>query len=134
MTTRPIAAIGLASLLLLPGCWAWVDSHPKNVEGAFRAALQQVDRIQSTPAAERGKPRTLRVLAYEQDDDELVKLSVPLWLVRKVAQHAVDSEEASRDLEQIARHGVTIDQILSGGRGMMLQADEDDEKVLIWLE
>ncbi len=136
MPRKPVlAGLALIWLLALPGCWVWVDSNPRDVDAAFREALVEVNRIQAVPAAERGRPHKVRLLVYDEGDNQLVKLSVPLWLVRKVAEHAADDGDA--DVEQareLDRFGLTLDQVLEGGRGMLLQADEEDERVLIWLE
>jgi len=130
-----LAGLALIALLALPGCWVWIDSNPRNVDAVFREALDEVERIQSVPSAERGKPHRVRLLVYDEGDDQLVKLSVPLWLVRRIADHqAEDEPEAGARTEELARYGLSVDRILEGGRGVLLQADEDDEKVLIWLE
>jgi len=130
-----LAGLALVALLALPGCWVRIDSNPGNVDAAFRKALDEVERIQSVPSAQRGKPRRVRLLVYDEGDDQLVRLSVPLWLVRRIADHqAEDEREAGGRTEELARYGLTVDRILSGGRGVLLQADEDDAKVLVWLE
>jgi len=130
-----LAGLALIWLLALPGCWVWVDNNPKNVDAAFREALDEVNRIQEVPAAERGRPHKVRLLVYDENDDQLVKLSVPLWLVRKIAEHADETGEPDRDpTQELDRFGLTLDQVLQGGRGMLVSADEEDERVLIWLE
>jgi hypothetical protein len=53
--------------------------------------------------------------------------------VRRVAEHAAEAEDEEA-LDRMRRHGVTLDQILEGGRGVVVQAEEDNEKVLVWLE
>jgi hypothetical protein len=131
MTIRPVLA--LMSLLTLPGCWVWIDSHPRHVEEKFTAAIGEVAKMQAIPAAERGRPHKVRLLVYEEEEDRLISLSVPIWLVRRVAEHAAEAEDEEA-LDRMRRHGVTLDQILEGGRGVVVQAEEDNEKVLVWLE
>src|SRR5215475_4289719 len=128
-----LGGLALASLLTLPGCWIWVDHHPRAVERTFDQAFDQVSRIQALPASDRGKPHKVRLLIYEQDEDELINLSVPLWLVRRVARHEIAADETGSG-ERLARYGLTLDRVIESGKGLLLSADADEEKVLIWLE
>lgn len=135
-----LVAVALAALLGLPGCWVWIDSNPRNVEGKFAAALEKAAGLQAVPADQRGRPRKVRVLVYDQGDDQLISISAPMWLVRRLAEHA--GEEAQDDLDEAGsdglgrarRHGLKMDRILDGSKGLMLQADEDGERILVWVE
>jgi hypothetical protein len=135
-----LAAVALAALLGLPGCWVWIDSNPRNVEQKFASALEKVADLQAIPADQRGRPRKVRVLVYDSSEDHLISVSAPMWLVRRLAEHA--GEEARNEMDDAGadglgrarRHGLTMDRILDGSKGLMLQADEDGERILVWVE
>lgn len=140
-----LVAVALAALLGSPGCWVWVDSNPRQVEGKFAAAMEKVAELQAIPAGKRGKAHKVRVLVYDEGDDQLISVSAPMWLVKWVAEHAEEdmADQAgpqegeaagAGELARVKRHGWTLGQILEGGRGLMLQADEDGERILVWVE
>ena len=90
-------------------------------------------------AGRRGPAHELNVLAYDPDDRELVRVSVPMWLARKVAHEghgAVSREDDSaedRAARAVARH-VSLKALERAGLGVLLEVAEDDgEQVLIWL-
>ena len=128
------AGLALASLLTLPGCWFWVDSNPRDVEGRFASARAEVEKIQAIPASKQGKPHKVKALMYDRNEEKLISISAPMWLVRKVAAHAVEGQQDEAAVGEVKLHGLTVNQILDGSRGMLLEAQEADEQYLIWLE
>lgn len=107
-----------------------------------RAAATAFDKARAEAqavAGRRGPAQELNVLAYDPDDRELVRVSVPMWLARKVAQeghHEVSGEGDSagdRAAHAVARH-VSLKQLERAGLGVLVEVAEDDgEQVLIWL-
>lgn len=76
----------------------------------------------------------LHVLAWDPDEDKLVRLRIPWWLVRMKTGGRVrlnsgtsifDGDEVSLDIEDLERHGP----------GLILDAaDRDGQRVLIWAQ
>jgi hypothetical protein len=76
----------------------------------------------------------IHVLAFDPDEDKLVRLSIPWWLVRMKGSGRVrlnsgssmfDSERVSLDIEDLERHGP----------GLILDAaDRNGQRVLIWAQ
>lgn len=141
---RTLAAVTacLAAILLLPGCWVWVDRNPGDVSRSFGKAREKVARLHSVPPERRGRPHRVKLLVYDGGDDTLTRLSVPLWLVRKIASHAdeearearLSGDESDEDLEDLARFGLTLEKVLGSAPGLLVDVGSDDEQVLIWLE
>jgi hypothetical protein len=107
-----------------------------------RAAATAFDKARAEAqavAGRRGPAHELNVLAYDPGDRELVRVSVPMWLARKVAHEGhpeISSEDDSaedRAARAVARH-VTLKELEGAGLGVLVEVAEDDgEQVLIWL-
>ena len=76
------------------------------------------------------------MLAFDASERELVRVSVPLWLVRK-AQGRIDwDDDDVREGDVRARVAERLRHIRweEVGRGILVEAEEDGgEQVLIWL-
>jgi len=131
---RRIPAVLAAILLLISsaGCYVWVDSEPASLDRSRSRAQAKIARIESRPADKRGKPHSLKLWAYDREDDQLVKASVPLWLVKKIVAHAEEGE--SDEEEDLVRFGITLEKVCSSPPGLLVKIDSEDEEVLAWLE
>ncbi|MGE0452704.1 MAG: hypothetical protein AB7O37_04090 [Vicinamibacteria bacterium] len=73
-----VAALGGLS----SGCLVLVQTATvRNPAAAFGEAHQRVARLEGR----RGRARTLNALVWKRQDRQLVRVEVPLWLVRQVA-------------------------------------------------
>jgi hypothetical protein len=73
-----LAALGGLS----SGCLVLVQTATvKNPAAAFGEAHERVARLEGR----RGRARTLNALVWKRQDRQLVRVEVPLWLVRQVA-------------------------------------------------
>lgn len=91
-------------------------------------------------AGRRGPARELNVLVFDPGDRELVRVSVPMWLVR-AAERRVDWEkeiagddgDGDRIGRRVRRH-VRLEDIEKAGLGILAEVEEEDgEQVLVWL-
>ena len=117
------------------------------------ACLVQITRVSdATPVFERarqeaqrysgrcGPAHELNVLVFDPGDRQLVRVSVPMWLVR-AAERRVDWEKEiagdDGDRDQIARRvrrHVRLEDIEKAGLGILAEVEEEDgEQVLVWL-
>ncbi len=95
---------------------------------AFAKARAEAAKVQGT-----GQPGHLNVLVYDPDDQELVSVGAPLWLVRKVGDVAL-SDDAGDEGTRFARLCLKPENLEKAGRGVLVEVDEDDgEHVLVWL-
>jgi len=131
-----IAAIVLP--LFLSGCLKLkVVSHVNDPGTYFGRAFQRIEEIRSASPNREGHPRTLNVLVYDGNSRELVEVQTPLWIVRGAldiglhfAQHEDDRHWGKRyDFDRKA-----LSDISRFGRGLLVQVDDDRDKVLIWLD
>ena len=88
-----IRALAVAVLggLLGTGCFVSV-THVANPAAAFDEARAEAARYAGRP----GPARSLQVLVYDPGDRELVRVSLPMWLVRKL-EHEADWDDDAWD-------------------------------------
>ncbi len=102
-------------------------------QAAFARARADVARVQGRP----GRPGHLEVLVYDRAEGELVRASLPMWLVRKID----DGDEVDLDFgDEGARRrsgsgaGSASKDIEQAGRGILVEVEEEGgDQVLVWL-
>lgn len=117
------------------GCLVQIE-HVRDPRPHFEAARREAARLQGR----RGPAKELNVLVYDADDEKLVRVSIPMWLARKIEskvdwdKHAdFDSGDKERVERSIRRH-VNLREIERAGLGLLVEVEEDDgEQVLVWL-
>jgi hypothetical protein len=88
----------------------------------------------------RGPASELNVLVYDPSDRKLVRVSIPMWLARRIEEKVDwdkeagwDSDDRDRVARRVRRH-VNLREIEKAGLGLLVEVDEDDgEQVLVWL-
>ena len=117
--------------LLLTGCLVEIKTVSDPGPELDRA------RADATEVASRpGPAKSLQVVAWQRDERKLVKASLPLWLVHKVADGHDEFElgdEVSDEVEGCLRK-VRLQDLEKVGRGALVEVeDEDGTQVLVWL-
>lgn len=117
-----VAALGAAS----SGCLVLVQTATvKNPAAAFGEAHQRVARLEGR----RGKARTLNALVWKREDRQLVRVEVPLWLVRQVAGRVDWNERPAEAAQDGARlepaSAEEPDEVPSRGKGGRKEFSED---------
>jgi hypothetical protein len=126
----------LSSLLvavLTTGCFVEVH-HVDDPRPAFERARAEAVAVARHP----GRAQELNVLVYERDDRQLVKVSVPMWMARKIAKHEggeIDlDDEVGERVQRRLEHRLRFEDLEKAGRGMVLEVEDDDgSQVLVWL-
>jgi hypothetical protein len=127
---------GAATVLLAgltSGCLVEID-RVADPGAAFAQARREAEHFQGRP----GPAHHVNVLVYAHDDGQLVRVSVPMWLARKVARHEgnfdVDRGGDGRAEEKVKRH-VRLEDIEKAGLGILVEVEEDaGDRVLVWLK
>ncbi|HVR71231.1 MAG TPA: hypothetical protein VMT87_10345 [Vicinamibacteria bacterium] len=100
----------------------------------FAQARRDAARHQGRP----GPARELNVLVFEKSERKLVRVSVPMWIVR-AAERRVDWEkeiggEGGDEVAWRVRRHVRLEDIEKAGLGILAEVEEEDgEQVLVWL-
>jgi hypothetical protein len=133
-------------------------SHVADPRPIFSAARVEAERLTGRP----GRARELNVLVWNRDDGELVRVSLPIWIVRKAerridwrgrdwdgesngglggaerppAQRAREgfTPERAKDHARNALRRVRLEDIEKAGLGILAEVEEDGgDQVLVWL-
>ena len=123
----------VAAALLSSGCLVQI-THVRDARPIFREARAEASRYSGRP----GPARQVNVLVWSPDDGELVRVSVPLWLVRRAARHAdwdeIDVDGDDEHVKRILKRRLRVEEIEKAGLGTLVEVEEEDgEQVLVWL-
>jgi len=136
MRRSAILMVAMAALLET-GCIVQITkvADPRPI---FQQARLEAGRYAGRP----GRAREVNVLVYEPDEGKLIRVSLPLWLVKKMEQHVdwddIDADDDDDDAEHVRRvlkRRIRLEDIEKAGLGMLVEVDEKDgEQVLVWLK
>ena len=81
------------------------------------------------------------MLVWNRDDRELVRVSLPMWIVRRAERHidwddddAFDGDRRAKDHVREALRHVRLEDLEKAGLGVLAEVEEEDgNQVLIWL-
>lgn len=126
MQTR--IALAVAALL---GTACLVEVHRvSDPRPAFRRAHEEALREEGGG----GRARELNVLAWDPNDHELVRVSLPLWLCRKFESRVDWDDEGEERAARAVRRHVRMEELEKARPGILVEVEEEDgERVLIWL-
>jgi hypothetical protein len=116
------------------GTACFVEVHKvADPRAAFEKAKAEAQRYQGQP----GPGHELNVLVYDGHDGELVQVSLPLWLVRKIDREGGDLEldgPEGRVKDHLRRH-LRLRDIEKAGLGILVEVEEEEsgDQVLVWL-
>ena len=119
--------------LLTTGCFVEVH-HVDDPRPAFDRARAEAARV----AAHSGPAHEVNVLVYEPGDQQLVKVSLPMWIARKIAKHEggeIDlDDEVGERVKKRLEHRLRFEDLEKAGRGLVVEVEDDDgSQVLVWL-
>jgi hypothetical protein len=134
MRIRALAA-ALLGASLATGCFVSV-THVANPAAAFDEARAEAARFAGRP----GPARSLQVLVYDPGDRELVRVSLPMWVVRKL-EHEADWDDGEWDdqggdkVRHALRGKLRLRDLEKSALGTLIEVEEKDgEQVLVWLK
>jgi len=153
-----IAALGVFGTIVLIGLGVYVvtsnvdiqDATPETAELSFQEArtrfigeepLIRLTRENGDIRAEvvrhdrrsDVRPVSLHVMVWDPDEERLVNVRLPLWLLRFGDNATVDFSEADGDI--VGDLDLSIEDIDYHGPGLVLDYQEEDrERVLLWTE
>ena len=115
----------------MAGCLVDIRHDVADPESAFQKAREEAARVQGQP----GPPHHLNVLVYDRGDRELVSVSTPLWLARKVGGLALEDARDDDDGAALARRCLAPENLAKAGLGVLVEVEEDEgNQVLVWLK
>jgi len=137
--TRQTALLAFVVLGLGACIGIRVESGVRDADRRFDRARDEIARLENHDPGRPRRANRLCLLIHDQDDGDLVSLSVPLWMVdlamdlgRQAERH--ESRHAGRDLED--RYDVDWRALRDLGRfgpGLIAALEGDGDRVLVWL-
>ncbi len=124
--------------LLLGACFGLqVVRNVKNPERYFKRAYRRIERIQDRYPDRVGRPRSIHVLIYDRSERKIIQASAPVWMVNACMDLGTSSVEESEEFDFKERYDFdlaeirNLDQI---GPGLLVEVNDEENKILIWLE
>lgn len=133
--------VRITTLILLPfifsACFAVrIVENVKNPDRYFRKAYQQIERIHQNYPDREGRVHKINVLVYDSSDCEVIKVTAPFWIVNACMDIASSaSEEDDFDFED--RYDFDwrdIKELRQIGPGLLIDIDDEESRVLIWID
>jgi len=126
-----IAALSLGEA----GCLVQI-THVADPRPIFGEARAEAERLTGRP----GRAHELNVLVWNRDDRELVRVSLPMWIVRRAERHidwdddAFDGDRRAKDHVREALRHVRLEDLEKAGLGILAEVEEEGgDQVLVWL-
>jgi hypothetical protein len=120
--------------LLGTGCFVDV-SRVSDPEPAFRKARAEAEAL----AGRRGPARSVQILVYDPEERELVRVSLPMWVARRLEKEVdwddVDLDDDGGDQVKRALRGrLSLRDLERSALGTLIEVEEESgEQVLVWL-
>jgi hypothetical protein len=136
MGRRLVTVLSLAfAAILETGCLVSID-HVEDPTAAFDAARREAARF----AGKKGPAHHVNVLVWNGHDREMVKVSVPMWLARKLEnasadwEHEGDGDDSERRAARRVKRHLSLKDLEKAGLGILVEVEEDEgDRVLVWL-
>ena len=97
---------------------------------AFARARSEAARVAGRP----GPPDSLQVLVYDRKDGQLVRVSVPMWIVEKIDDEEIDLDLDDETARRVHRH-LRLSDLKDAPLGPIVEVEEEDgDQVLVWLK
>ncbi|MEW6455324.1 MAG: hypothetical protein AB1410_01240 [Acidobacteriota bacterium] len=121
-------------LISFYSCVLIIDDRIYDPNPYFKNAMKRIEKIHKKDPKREGPVSSMKILVYEKDEHKLIKLTIPFWLLN----FGLDVAEASENKKYYRRsedfHYTDLKKLKEAGPGLLIQVDEEDSKVLIWLE
>ncbi len=125
--------------VLSSGCFTVrVIRNVKNPDRYFNSAYTRIDHIHTKRPNREGRAGSIQVLVYEASERQLVKVSAPFWLVNTcmdIGIKAADEEEDGFEFDE--RYDFdwrNLKDLEKLGPGLLVEIEDEESKVLIWLD
>jgi hypothetical protein len=131
MVGLAVAALSLGEAACLVQITHVADPRP-----IFGEARAEAERLTGRP----GRAHELNVLVWNHRDRELVRVSLPMWIVRRAEgridwhDEAFDADHRTTDHVRNALRHARLEDIENAGLGILAEVEEEGgDQVLVWL-
>jgi hypothetical protein len=142
MNVKPSAPARVAgSALLALSLTACVsvrrESGVRNADRQFERAYAEIARIEGTRSGGTRRPHRLCVLVHDAEEGELIRVSIPIWLVEAGLSLGADSSRHEHGRPAGDRYDLewsAIKDLGRHGRGLLASVEEEKARALVWLK
>ncbi len=125
-----------AAVLFLNSCFAvQILEDVKNPDKYFKKAYADINKIHRIGPKREGECHQIHILVYDYKEMRLIRVKAPFWLIDKCPDfddQPFDSEAGvSRQFEFDWKGIKDLKKI---GPGLLLEADGQGDRVLIWID
>lgn len=137
---RRLAKIGLLMILpfLLSACFGLqVVKNVKKPERYFKRAYRQIEKIHEQYPNREGRTRSIHVLIYDCSERKIIQASAPVWMVNACMDMGTWAVEESEEFDFEERYDFDLGEIRDLdqiGPGLLVEVNDEKNKILIWLE
>jgi len=97
---------------------------------AFAEARREAARVEGRA----GPPDSLQILVYDRKDGQLVRVSVPMWIVETIDDEEIDLDLDDETARRVHRH-LRLSDLKDAPLGPIVEVEEEDgDQVLVWLK
>jgi hypothetical protein len=125
-------------VFLLSGCFnVRVIENVKNPDRYFKKAYQQIEEIHLRYPDRERRPDTIHILIYEDKENKIVKVSTPLWLVDGCLDLGMSAARRECEIDLEGRYDFDwreIKDFSQIGAGLLVEIEDERNRVLIWLK
>lgn len=103
----------------------------------FRKARTRIEMIHRNFPDRDGRLHRLHLLVHDNSSHKIVKLSVPMWIVEACLEAGAEAAEGKDEFRFERRYELdwrSIKDLSKVGPGLLVEVEDDQNKVLIWLE
>ena len=127
--TAAVVALAVMETSCLVTTTKVADARPVFAQARLEAEKQ---------AGRSGRASQINVLVYDPQDERLVRVSVPMWLAKKLDRAEwkdVELDDDTEDVGRLLRKRIRLADLERAGLGTYVDVEEDDgEQVLVWLK
>ena len=131
-----LLALAVATLSLGEAACLVQITHVTDPRPIFGEARAEAERL----TGRQGRAHELNVLVWNHGDRQLVRVSLPMWIVRKAERHidwdddAFDGDRRAKDHVREALRHVRLEDLEKAGVGILAEVEEEGgDQVLVWL-
>ncbi|UCC39148.1 MAG: hypothetical protein JSV96_15290 [Candidatus Aminicenantes bacterium] len=134
--TQIVAIVFL--VLFLSACFnVRIIENVKSPDRYFKKAYGQIEEIHRRYPDRERRPDTIQILIYEEKENKIVKVSTPIWLANGCLDLGMWAAEKEGEINFEGRYDFDwsdIRDLSRIGSGLLVEIEDEKNKVLIWLK
>jgi len=137
---RRLTQFGLLMMLplILGACFGLqIVKNVKKPERYFKRAYRRIERIHEQYPNREGRPRSIHVVIYDCSERKIIQASAPVWMVNACMDMGTWAVEESESFDFEERYDFDLGEIRDLeqiGPGLLVEVNDEKNKILIWLE